>query len=233
MDKQTEIVAKKHYYLGRLYHFGMPWLMNDGEISFKHFKKSARLGYREGMLQLGLCYCYGYGCDSDLSRAIQLFLLGDTQDCRYYLGRCYLLGWGVERSYEKAAAIFDRLVEGGYPYAAMMLGMMHRDGKGFPKSDEMMAKYYLLAAELGCDEGCYRIARCYENGIGVERNPEEAKRWYARWSELYRDPEDMIFYDERDPEEYEEAMRFFKEQAEAGDEDCAFIIKESKKTRPR
>ena len=35
-------------------------------------------------------------------------------------------------------------------------------------------------AELGDADAQRKLARCYENGDGVEKDPEEAKKWYEK-----------------------------------------------------
>jgi len=39
-------------------------------------------------------------------------------------------------------------------------------------------KYYKLSAEQGNLRGQYHIGYCYENGLGVSKDLNEARRWY-------------------------------------------------------
>ena len=41
-------------------------------------------------------------------------------------------------------------------------------------------KFYLEAAEKGSDDGMFFVGSCYENGTGVEKNFDEALKWYNK-----------------------------------------------------
>ena len=38
----------------------------------------------------------------------------------------------------------------------------------------------MKSAELGSDYGIANVGKCYENGIGVKRNKQEAIKWYRK-----------------------------------------------------
>ena len=49
-----------------------------------------------------------------------------------------------------------------------------------PKSEEEAFKWFLLAAEQGLALAKRAIAIMYGEGVGVERNKEEAEKWLER-----------------------------------------------------
>ena len=55
---------------------------------------------------------------------------------------------------------------------------MNEHGMGIPRSYSNAASWYSLAAEQGVDEALCRLGVLYENGEGVERSLDIAKRLY-------------------------------------------------------
>ena len=227
MTNEELILAKRHYYLGRLYENGTRNIDCDIEAAIENYEKSAALGYPPAIFQVGMSYYYCYRDDEpDYKKAFEYFLLSGTDDGDFWIGRCYHYGFGVKQSYPKAISIYEKLVKRGYTYAMMTLGHMYRGGIGVEKDQEMAAKYYLLAAEGGNDAGYLHIAVSYKHGFGIEQDLEKADFWFKKWRENAKeDIDEDSFYNERAPEEYDEAMDLFGTLADQGDVECLRILR--------
>ena len=227
MTDENLILAKKYYYLGRLFSMGTINIDADSDAAIEYFRKSAELGYGEAIFQLGMCHTYSWVEDEpDYEKAFEYYLMSKTDNGDYWVGRSYHYGHGVKQSYEKAIAIYEKLCKRGYTYAMMTLGHMYRGGIGVEKNQELAAKYYLMAAEGGNDAGYLHIAISYKHGFGVERDDEKAAYWFKKWKENGRDEDDEpCFYNEKAPDEYREAMDLFRTLANQGDAECLRILR--------
>ncbi len=227
MTRENLVLAKKHYYLGRLFYFGTENIDGSLEASMEYFEKSASLGYSPAIFQVGISYYYGYRdeyCTPDYGKALEFFIQANNDDGDFFIGECYFFGNGVKRNYERAISVYEKLAKKNYTRAAMRLGHMYRDGIGVEKNIEKAIEYYTFAGERGNSAGCLYLAKMYLYGDhGVEVDPDLGDRWLSLWAK-YDIDEDAVFYYERDPEEYGEAMEFLKKLADEGDEECRRII---------
>ena len=231
MTHENLILAKKYYYLGRLFYFGTENIDGSLEGSMEYFEKSADLGYSPAIFQMGISYYYGYRdeyCTPDYGKALEFFIKAQNENGDFFIGECYFYGNGVKRSYEKAISIYEKLMKKGYTQAAMRLGHMYRDGTGVEKNIEKAIEYYTFAGERGNSAGCLYLAKMYLYGEGVEVDKDLGDKWLMLWAK-YDIDEDAVFYYERAPEEYDEAMTFFKKLADEGDEECIRILKAEKR----
>lgn len=62
--------------------------------------------------------------------------------------------------------------------AAVMLGDLHMEGQGVPKSYSLARGRFLAAAKRGSTDAAYRLALLSERGIGVPRSSVQAVEWY-------------------------------------------------------
>lgn len=231
-----EMLARKYYYLGRLYEMGMMWFEFDMNESVRYIDMAARLNYPAAIFQKGMTYFHGRGDrGQDYNLAFKYFFLSGTEDGRYMVAKCYENGYGVDMNMTKAIKIYESLSMNGYSYAAMTLGSIYLSGRtGVEKDTPRALDYFLHAGELGNSAGYEALAKCYFFGLGgLEVDKDMADKWLKEWAKIDDTPEDPYFYDELEPKEYDEAMKFFKELAELGDEDAIFVIKAKKNFKPK
>ncbi|KAJ3310803.1 hypothetical protein HDV04_004668 [Boothiomyces sp. JEL0838] len=114
------------------------------------FMKSAKMGYAPSQYKLGLAYEYGH-----------MNLQPDPRRS---------IGW-----YTKAA-------EQGDPEAELALSGWYLTGcEGLlPQNDKEAYLWAKKAADKGLAKAEYAVAYFLENGIGINRDLEEARRWYVR-----------------------------------------------------
>ena len=79
----------------------------------KYFMKSALLFGDAGIVNLGLCYAYGFGVEKDPRKAAKCYRVaakGDQpyREAQFALGLCYADGIGVERDKIKAEDLFSK-----------------------------------------------------------------------------------------------------------------------------
>lgn len=85
--------------------------------------------------------------------------------------------WDTEQ-YDKCFAGHLELAEKGYPLAECQVGYFYYRGLGVEKDLAKALYWTQRAAEHGDRDGQYNLATLYENGEGVAKNTDEAKRWY-------------------------------------------------------
>ena len=65
---------------------------------------------------------------------------------------------------------FQRAAEGGQAKAALMLGLMARNGEGVPRDAAAAARWLQLASELGNAHAMFLLSYAYRDGDGVPRD---------------------------------------------------------------
>ncbi len=110
------------------------------------------------------------------------------------LGYCYQNGRGVKADNRLAAYCYERAAELDDPGSMLKIGDFRYHGKGgLPKDRTAAVAYYLRAYEIACSASepdemllgrlCYRLGRCKKDGIGTEKNPEEAYEFFQTAAE--------------------------------------------------
>lgn len=84
------------------------------------------------------------------------------------------------KAYNKAAAKRAmKAAEKGKVEAQVELGNFYL-GRGLDGDEEQAVMWYRKAAEKNYDKAQYFLGFCYENGIGVKKDPTIAMRWYEK-----------------------------------------------------
>ncbi|WP_128331470.1 tetratricopeptide repeat protein [Apibacter sp. HY039] len=165
-----------YYNLGRAYKYtiGIP---ENPELALENYRKAAEFKYGEACIELALSYEDEYGGLSfDESKIMSYMLVAAEQGypfAQYKVG-CYYYYGLIENNREKALEWLSISCQSGYPYAALFLGDYYLYDA---ETDNNKAfEYYCIAEENGIvSEG---LGVCYEYGIGVDENSQEAFRWY-------------------------------------------------------
>jgi hypothetical protein len=107
--------------------------------AFFYARKSAELGYDEGMAKLAYCYEEGFGCTIDLPQAFGWFKKAQEIGHRHSIwkiGLMYSDGLGVEQDSKIALEWFKKAAENDIPIAYMKLGECYRGGIGCEKNEK-------------------------------------------------------------------------------------------------
>ena len=67
--------------------------------------------------------------------------------------------------------------EAGIADASFKLGNCYYNTRSIPMNFVKAVQHYRAAAEQGHPEAFAKLAECYEWGVGVEANAEEAAKW--------------------------------------------------------
>ena len=122
--------------------------------------------------------------------------------------------------------------------AAVMLGDLHMEGKGVPKSHSLARGRFLAAAKRGSADAAYRLALLSEQGIGVPRSSVQAVEWYEvaaygdhipasiRLAQAFRRGELELRSDPR------MAKAWYREAAKLGSEEAKQALAEMEAERP-
>lgn len=89
----------------------------------------------------------------------------------------YNNGAGAPAEPEAAIAWYTEFAEAGIADASYKLGMCYYNTRSVPMNFVKAAEHLRAAAEQGHPEARAKLAECYEWGVGVEANPEEAAKW--------------------------------------------------------
>ena len=80
--------------------------------------------------------------------------------------------------YATAIYEWEPLAKKGIAEAQFFLGVLYKDGKGFPRDEELAVKWFKLAAEQGIARAQYYLGEAYKNGRGIKQDYGLALKWY-------------------------------------------------------
>ena len=99
------------------------------------------------------------------------------------LGRYHLLGERFPRDLSAALKWLEKAAEQDYAPAMTALAAMYMFGDGVKVNGKKAVELLTRAIDLGDAEALYVRGVCSEKAIGVEKDPEDAKAWYAKAAE--------------------------------------------------
>jgi len=129
----------------------------------------------------------GHGGDADATGAVRQFTTaaergdGEAQNA---LGEALRTGSGVAARDSEAAEHWFRTAADDSQHEVAMnnLGLMCQAGE-IPEADSAEAvAWFRKAAEHGLSAAEVNVARCYEHGLGVDADHNEAAYWYEQVS---------------------------------------------------
>ena len=101
---------------------------------------------------------------------------GDTRPATFDDGmRAHLA-----KRYDESRPIFADLAAAGAVRAQFMMGTIHEQGLGVPKSLSRAAEWYRMAAEGGNASAQYNLGVLYQFGKGVPKDAKSAARWHRK-----------------------------------------------------
>ncbi|KAF7724506.1 hypothetical protein EC973_000957 [Apophysomyces ossiformis] len=196
-EKAAQLWDSNAYYaLGNLYHSGFSsdhfTLPQNSQLAFVYHCVGSTHPSYPCMLKVAQYYEKGYnkllGVHYDKAR--QWYMTANYYLCQNNLDRLPILlamgklehSWAMVTSdpleakehRQDAFNMFHQCME-AHPYAKFMVAMYHLYGWGIRQPDPGLAFNMLLSlVESGLKEVPLAIAKCYEEGVGVERDPVKA-----------------------------------------------------------
>lgn len=135
------------------------------------------------LLECAECYELGIGCESNLTKAAELYAeaaeLGHDM-AQFALALCYENGQGVEKDLAKAVEWYIKSAKQGNERAQYNLAICYEEGSGVERNMKKAVQWYKESAEQGFSPAQYNIAICYIEGNGTRKNLPKAVEWLKR-----------------------------------------------------
>lgn len=180
------------------YDLGCALSSEDPAESTEWFKKAAEQDHSEAMAFLGSAYLHGKGIEQDIDQAIvwlEKSVKADNKLGQFLLGSVYV-DHGIEANLEKGIDLLRKSATAessrspGNKHAqkklantfmmAGMRAMVEHDDKNIEPLHREASEWFKLAVEQGDTGSMGKLAILYENGMGVEKDEDEAIRLYRR-----------------------------------------------------
>ncbi len=169
------------------------WLLIDGregvakdhKAAFELAEEGARLGCHHCQGVMAYCYFWGYGCEMDYARSLELARESSGRGSRYgqvTFGGLHDVGeGGLAEDDTQAIAFYGLAAAQGLDAAQCQLGIKYGGGSPYVAQDNAEAlRLFQLAAAQGHPTGLFLVADCHERGDGVRKSKAAAIRWYRR-----------------------------------------------------
>jgi tetratricopeptide (TPR) repeat protein len=133
--------------------------------------------------------------------------------CECNIGNSYYYGHGVERNIDTALEWYTKAAEKGHALAQHKVGVIHHE-----KGQHVEAfKWFKKAAIQGIIQAEYNLGKCYEDGLGVDKNIPKAVKWYTKAAEQGHAPaQNKVGCIHHDKEQYDEAFKWYMKAANQG-----------------
>ena len=151
----------------------------------QRWTKSAEKGNAVAQCNVGACYHYGLGVETNYVEAVKWFQKSADQgnaEAQYNLGILYAEGEGVEKNYAEAIKWFRKAAEQGNADAQYNLGSFYARGKGVVK-DYQTAYGWLLLAEGGGETAATPFLKTLETKLTPEQQTK-ARSWVKEWKPI-------------------------------------------------
>jgi TPR repeat protein len=183
-------------FLGESFIDGSAGASKDDKEAFKWFMKAAESD-SSGQSFVGDCYMDGIGVEEDPKEAVNWYhKAAASGNPTSRLGDCYLNGFGVSKD-EKEAFKYYLEASSCDTWAEYMVGRCYQDGIGVIKNDSESQKWLNKAndgAKMSLEwinkthktpeqvdhQLAFWIGRIYLNGIGVQKNENDAIKWFSK-----------------------------------------------------
>ena len=156
-------------------------IQDDPRAYTKAVMRAAELGDLDAQATLGQLLLDGHGIARDPSLALIWFRIAARQGhamAGNMVGRCLENGWGCSIDLSEAARHYHQAANQGLDWALYNYGQLLSRGRGV--TQDLNAAYALFqqAATMGHAKSMNLLGRFHHEGVVVERNEEQAQRWY-------------------------------------------------------
>ena len=162
--------------------------------AFEYYKESASAGFPEGQSSLGDCFKYGCGVAQDCQQAVKWYEKAispesegedPSYDAMHELAELLLDGNGIEKDEKRGVELLKKAAENGLAEAQFMYGslLINPSAMGVSSvAQDVSAGIDMLrkAADQSSGMAECTLARFYVQGVGVEKDLDEAKELYER-----------------------------------------------------
>ena len=124
----------------------------------------------------------GEGTEKDPATAYGWFVKGAEGDdpvCLYYAGYCCQNGLGTEKDMDKAVEWYTRAAQLGHIMSRDIVERLTGERVQI-KEKESPFQAYLRSAEKGDPDAMFIVGRCYQDGVGTEKDMDKAMEWLKK-----------------------------------------------------
>ena len=157
-------------------------VQKDLEAAARMFEAAAARRHALANYNLALLFLSGEGKPENPYRAFGHMLFAaeaGVAAAQYDLGNLYATGTGVDppNAFE-AAKWIGKAAAAGHTDAQVEYAVLLFRGHGVPPDQKHGAQLFRAAAEKGVVVAQTRLARCYANGAGVDKDLVQAAKWH-------------------------------------------------------
>ena len=142
----------------------------------------AENGFGKSQYHVAYACFEGVGTEKNDKMAFEWFTKGAENGnvlCQYYTGYCYANGVGTKADEKKALVWYTRAAEQGHVVSREIVE--NTTGKKVKmKASDSPFDSYLFSAKNGDPDAMFIVGRCYQDGVGTEKDPAEAKKWFNK-----------------------------------------------------
>ena len=173
--------GKAYNFMGQCYFEGK-YLAKDDNKAFECWSKAVELKQFDAASNLAYAYIYGVGCDKDVQKGIELHKLATKYGSGFSATRLFYIYWmgqyGVEKDMVLAKKYLLEAARKKEPEGCFILGKQYYTGNELMvKNNDQAFVYMKEAVDMGHVDACKYLAYFYENGVGVDKNPQKAKEY--------------------------------------------------------
>lgn len=166
--------------LSDLYFNGLGGIEKDLSKMLEWNQKLASLGDANGLYNVGICYCRGYGVDVDEDKAIPYFEKAVNAGSFKAAQELVRLYYHERKDAKSAAKYIVYLALNGDVDSQLLFGNILTFGElGNVDLDNAFA-FYKEAALQGNENAMCNVALCYLNGFGTAKNYAEADKYLKK-----------------------------------------------------
>ena len=154
----------------------------DISKSLELHRKLAENGFGKSQYHIAYAYFEGEGLEKNDKKAFEWFAKGAENGnvlCQYYTGYCYQNGVGTKADKAKAMTWYKRAAEQGHTLSRNIVESETGE-KVVHAGEESPFESYLRAAKDGDADAMFIVGRCFLDGVGTEKDVNEARRWFNK-----------------------------------------------------
>ena len=155
--------------------------VRDFSAAAQHFHAAANLGWSQAYYYLGMLYMNGWGverCDVTCKNFFQMGADANYPSAVARLAGCYDEGIGVEKSPIRSVLLAKQAAKGGDPFGMGYYAWTKLFGYNTEVNHSIAFRFAAKAEKR--NHALSELARCYEQGIHVDRNPKKAAELYLK-----------------------------------------------------
>ena len=157
-------------------------IARDSKKAAQWYALAADAGNREAQFAYSLKLLEGVGVTKNVERSIDL--LRQAADKGHPMAMFNYASYLIDerptiRGYSQALPYLEKAAEYRLPDAYFLLAQIYRHGLATGIGDQERSREMLIrAAKSGVDDAQVELGKTYLNGVGVEKDPKNAFRWF-------------------------------------------------------